>query len=79
MLEYAQEGTLYHYLQYSRPGAQEVEISSQSVRHKNINSHRLLALAAQVVNGLMHLLKFKVNIENIKCWLSTVLIFNLLL
>lgn len=60
MLEYAQEGTLYEYLQYSRPGAQTVQISSNSVHHKNINSHRLLAIAAQVVNGLMHLQKFKV-------------------
>ncbi|CAC5416119.1 unnamed protein product [Mytilus coruscus] len=60
MLEYAQEGTLYEYLQNSRPGAQIVQISSNSVHHKNINSHRLLAIAAQVVNGLMHLQKFKV-------------------
>ncbi|CAG2228875.1 CD331 [Mytilus edulis] len=66
MLEYAQEGTLYEYLQYSRPGAQTVQISSNSVHHKNINSHRLLAIAAQVVNGLMHLQKFKLIYYRLK-------------
>lgn len=65
MMEYAQEGTLHHYLQCSRPGSLEVEIKSHSIKHKNINSHRLLAVAAQVVNGLMHLLKYKVSFNKI--------------
>ncbi|CAG2222081.1 unnamed protein product [Mytilus edulis] len=49
-----------------RPGSQTVQISSNSVHHKNINSHRLLAIAAQVVNGLMHLQKFKLIYYRLK-------------
>jgi hypothetical protein len=67
MLEYAQEGNLHHYLQHGRPGVNEVEIVSNSVKHKNINSHKLLAVAAQVINGLIHLLKFKVIITHTNC------------
>ena len=66
MLEYAQEENLHHYLQHGRPGVNEVEIVSNSVKHKNINSHKLLAVAAQVINGLMHLLKFKLIYYRLK-------------
>ncbi|KAJ8316036.1 hypothetical protein KUTeg_006050 [Tegillarca granosa] len=66
MLEYAQDGTLFEYLQKGRPGddLQEVEITSnarQSVKlkKKRLDSYRLLALAAQVANGLEHLNRFK--------------------
>lgn len=66
MLEYAQDGTLFQYLHQSRPGEQEVQITLNSVRHKNVNSHRLLAISAQIVNGLIHLLKFKLIYYRLK-------------
>lgn len=62
MLEYAHEGTLQRYLQKHRPGAQHVEIQSQeSVRLKNskIDAKKLLSMATQVINGLLHLTKYK--------------------
>ena len=64
MLEYAHEGTLQRYLQKHRPGAQHVEIQSQeSVRLKNskIDAKKLLSMATQVINGLLHLTKYKVG------------------
>lgn len=64
MLEYAHEGTLQRYLQKHRPGDQHVEIQSQeSVRLKNskIDAKKLLSLATQVINGLLHLTKYKVG------------------
>lgn len=73
MLEYAQDGTLFEYLQKGRPGddLQEVEITSnarQSVKlkKKRLDSYRLLALAAQVANGLEHLNRFKVKSYELK-------------
>ncbi|XP_060080068.1 fibroblast growth factor receptor 2-like [Ylistrum balloti] len=65
MLEYASEGTLYSFLQRCRPGAQRVEIttssSKSSARLKNhkVDSHKMLAMSAQIVNGLQHISKFK--------------------
>ncbi|XP_053372815.1 fibroblast growth factor receptor-like [Mercenaria mercenaria] len=64
MVEYAVEGSLYQYLQHRRPGDLRVEIStdnhnSVSVRNQNLTAHKLLSLAAQVVNGLVHINRFK--------------------
>ncbi|XP_033758518.1 fibroblast growth factor receptor 4-like [Pecten maximus] len=65
MLEYASEGTLYSFLQRCRPGAQRVEIttssSKSSARLKNhkVDAHKMLAMSAQIVNGLQHITKFK--------------------
>ncbi|KAJ8313134.1 hypothetical protein KUTeg_009310, partial [Tegillarca granosa] len=77
MLEYAQDGTLFEYLQKGRPGddLQEVEITSnarQSVKlkKKRLDSYRLLALAAQVANGLEHLNRFKVILRTLSVLMS---------
>ncbi|XP_021364979.1 fibroblast growth factor receptor 4-like [Mizuhopecten yessoensis] len=65
MLEYASEGTLYSFLQRCQPGAQRVEIttssSKSSARLKNhkVDAHKMLAMSAQIVNGLQHISKFK--------------------
>ncbi|XP_069115374.1 fibroblast growth factor receptor 2-like [Argopecten irradians] len=65
MLEYASEGTLYSFLQRCRPGAPRVEIttssSKSSARLKNhkVDAHKMLAMSAQIVNGLQHISKFK--------------------
>lgn len=71
MVEYAVEGSLYQYLQHHRPGDLCVEIStdnrdSVSVRNQNLTAHKLLSLAAQVVNGLIHINRFKVTWSYIK-------------
>ena len=65
MVEFASEGTLYQYLQHHRPGDLHVQINTEgkdtvSLNNQNLTAHKLLWLAAQVVNGLDHLNKFKV-------------------
>ena len=65
MVEFASEGTLYQYLQHHRPGDLHVQINTDgkdtvSLNNQNLTAHKLLWLAAQVVNGLDHLNKFKV-------------------
>ena len=73
MLEYAQEGTLQRYLQKHRPGSSQVEIQSQeSVRLKSskIDAKKMLSLATQVIQGLLHLTKYKVcdyNVFHVAC------------
>ena len=67
MVEFAVEGSLYQYLQHRRPGDLRVEIhtddrDSVSLKSQNLTAHKLLALAAQVVNGLQHINKFKVSV-----------------
>lgn len=77
ILEYAAEDTLLNYLQLHRPGKREVSVTisdndSQAVRlhTKGLTPQKMIHLAAQIIHGLEHLTKFKVNplfcIRNVK-------------
>jgi len=66
MVEYAVDGSLYQYLQLHRPGDLRVHINSDtrktvSMKNNNITAHKLLCLAAQIVNSLQHINRYKVR------------------
>lgn len=66
MVEYAVDGSLYQYLQLRRPGDLRVHINSDtrksvSMKNNKVTAHKLLCLAAQVVNGLQHINRYKVS------------------
>lgn len=64
IVEYAAEGSLYQFLQQRRPGNLRVEINhddgeSVTISSHSLDAHKLLSMAVQVVNGLLHINRYK--------------------